>query len=61
MPDVGILQEGEAATIAIKGVLTSNLNGPTRALFEAVSLKSGKSEVAAVNTTFYFCEEVIGY
>lgn len=59
VPDVGILRAGETASVAIKGVLTSDFNGLTHTLFKAVSLQSGISSVAAVNITFYFCEEVI--
>lgn len=59
VPDVGILRAGETASVSIRGVLTSDFNGLTHALFKAVSLQSGNSAVAAVNTTFYFCEEVM--
>lgn len=58
VPEVGILDEGGSAAVAITGDLNSNLNGLTRAQFRAVSLKSGHSSVAMVNTTFYFCEAV---
>lgn len=58
VPNVGILDPGATATVFIKGELTSDLNGLTRAQFKAVSLQSGDFALAMVNTTFYYCEQV---
>lgn len=61
VPNAGILEPGDAATVCITGTLNATISGPTSAQFKAESLQSGKFDLAMVNTTFYYCEEVIAY
>ncbi|CAN0548267.1 unnamed protein product, partial [Ectocarpus sp. 12 AP-2014] len=46
VPNVGILEEGGSATVAITGSLTSDFNGPTHTLFKAESRQSGSTALA---------------
>ena len=61
MPNVGILEPGASTTVSITGNLNATISGPTSAQFKAESLQSGKFALAMVNTTFYYCEEVMKF
>ncbi|CAM9334760.1 unnamed protein product [Discosporangium mesarthrocarpum] len=61
-PSVGLLPPGGMVKVYVKGKLElGNINTFTSTAFKATAIQSGKTSIASINATFYFCKTGLYY